>query len=93
MAAESKLEAYLVKRVKELGGETRKVKWIGRRGAPDRLAWIPGWLWPKLAELKSPGKPLEDHQKREHKRLKKMGVKCCKLDSVADVDRFLASKT
>jgi hypothetical protein len=34
---ESDIERHLVKRVKELGGEVRKVQWIGRRGAPDRL--------------------------------------------------------
>lgn len=34
---ESDIEKYLVKRVKELGGEVRKVKWVGRQGAPDRL--------------------------------------------------------
>lgn len=38
---ESKIEAYLVKRVKALGGEVRKVQWIGRRGAPDRLVMLP----------------------------------------------------
>jgi hypothetical protein len=38
---ESEIEAYLVKRVKELGGECRKIAWIGRRGAPDRLAMLP----------------------------------------------------
>lgn len=38
---ESKIEAYLVERVKALGGEVRKVNWIGRRGAPDRLVMLP----------------------------------------------------
>jgi hypothetical protein len=38
---ERDIEAHLVKRVKELGGEVRKVKWIGRRGAPDRLVMLP----------------------------------------------------
>ncbi len=38
---ESVIERYLVKRVKELGGEARKVQWIGRRGAPDRLVMLP----------------------------------------------------
>lgn len=38
---ESDIEEYLVKRVKALGGEIRKVKWIGRRGAPDRLVMLP----------------------------------------------------
>ena len=38
---ESTIEAHLVKRVKELGGECRKVTWPGRRGAPDRLVMLP----------------------------------------------------
>lgn len=40
---ESLIEAYLVRRVKELGGEVRKVKWIGRRGAPDRVVMLPAF--------------------------------------------------
>lgn len=44
---EREVEAYLKKRVKELGGEVRKVQWIGRRAAPDRLVMLPepavGW--------------------------------------------------
>lgn len=38
---EREVEAYLVKCVKALGGEVRKVKWIGRRNAPDRLVMLP----------------------------------------------------
>lgn len=38
---ESQIEAHLVKRVKALGGEVRKVQWIGRRGAPDRIVMMP----------------------------------------------------
>lgn len=38
---ERDIEKYLVKRVKELGGEVRKVEWVGRRGAPDRLVMLP----------------------------------------------------
>lgn len=41
MAEEAKIEKYLVKQVEALGGEVRKVKWIGRRGAPDRLVMLP----------------------------------------------------
>lgn len=42
---ESDIEKYLVECVKALGGEVRKVKWIGRRGAPDRLVMLPGrWI-------------------------------------------------
>lgn len=89
---ENVIENYLVAQVKLLKGEIRKVKWIARHGAPDRLVWVPGWKFPKMPELKAPGKPLEDHQKREHKRLRKMGIYCCKLDSFADVDQFLKTK-
>jgi hypothetical protein len=38
---ERDIERHLVKRVKELGGEVRKVQWVGRNGAPDRLVMLP----------------------------------------------------
>lgn len=38
---ESTIEDHLVKRVKALGGEVRKVQWVGRRGAPDRVLMLP----------------------------------------------------
>lgn len=38
---ESTVEEYLVKRVKQLGGEIRKVKWVARDAAPDRLVMLP----------------------------------------------------
>jgi hypothetical protein len=91
MIRESVIEKYLIKRIKALKGETRKVKWINRRGAPDRLVWVPGWPRSKMSEMKRPGKDLEPHQRREHVRLKRMGIECCKLNSIEDVDRFLAT--
>jgi len=39
---ESLIEKHLVRRVAEAGGETRKVRWVGRNGAPDRLVLLPG---------------------------------------------------
>lgn len=44
---ESQVEAYLVQRVKALGGEVRKVRWIGRNGAPDRLVMLPEQVTPE----------------------------------------------
>lgn len=38
---ERDVEQYLVEQVKAKGGEVRKVKWIGRNGAPDRLVLLP----------------------------------------------------
>lgn len=38
---ERQIETRLSKRVDEVGGEIRKVQWIGRKGAPDRLVMLP----------------------------------------------------
>jgi len=38
---ERDIEKHLVQRVKALGGEVRKVQWVGRRGAPDRVVMLP----------------------------------------------------
>lgn len=38
---EREVEAYLKKRVEALGGEVRKVQWVGRKNAPDRLVMLP----------------------------------------------------
>lgn len=66
---ESKIEKALVKRVKAEGGEVRKVQWIGRRGAPDRLVMLPGRN-PVLVELKAPKGRLSKLQEREHEVLR-----------------------
>lgn len=85
---ESSVEDYFNDRVKEHGGEVRKVKWIGRRGAPDRLALINGRH--PLVELKKPkGGKLEPHQVREHVRLRKAGFEVHVLWTFEDVDRFI----
>lgn len=83
---ESDVEKYLVKRAKEFGAEIRKVKWIGRRGAPDRrfmhsacCCWI---------ELKAPGEKLEPHQEREIKLMRKHDETVWVLSSIEEVDHF-----
>ena len=66
------LEEYFVKRVAALGGHRRKVKFIGRKGAPDQLVKMPKWRKAKFVELKKPkGGVLAEIQKREHNRLRK----------------------
>lgn len=40
MTRESDIESYLVQSVINRGGEIRKVKWIARRGAPDRRVML-----------------------------------------------------
>lgn len=38
---ESDIEAYFTRRVANYGGEVRKLKWLGRNKAPDRVALFP----------------------------------------------------
>ena len=88
MTRESNIEKYLVKQIKAIGGEIRKVKWINRNGAPDRVVWVKGGtqVW---VELKAPGKAAEPHQKREHKRMRAMGQVVAVIDSFELVDALV----
>ncbi|AOS80251.1 hypothetical protein Q5W_15380 [Hydrogenophaga sp. PBC] len=103
---ESQIEAHLVRRVKALGGEVRKVQWIGRRGAPDRLVMLPARPWVDMVfghprnktkppssvwvELKAPSVKPERHQMREHARMRAMGQRVEVIDSIEAVERLLA---
>lgn len=83
---ESTVVDYLRQRIRDLGGETRKVEWVGRRGAPDELVMLPGRHC--LVEVKRPrGRP-EDHQLREHERLEWAGFTILVIDSKARVDFY-----
>lgn len=84
---ERDVEAYLKKAVELAGGEVRKVQWIGRRGAPDRVVMMRGQTW--WLELKAPGKKPEPHQAREHERLRKMGQTVLVIDSKEMVDTLM----
>jgi len=88
---ESQIEKYLCEQVKLRGGEVRKIKWIGRRGAPDRLVLLPS-SEPWFIELKAPGKKLAAHQKREHKTLDKLGAFVKVIDSIEGVNWFLCGR-
>lgn len=96
---ESYIENHLVEKVRALGGECRKVKWIGRRGAPDRLVMLPpvitnaahfadgGTVW---VELKAPGEKVKPHQAREHERMRRMGQRVEVIDSIEGVEALLS---
>lgn len=88
MGGESKIETYFRDQILSIGGEVRKVKWIGRNGAPDRFAAFLGWNG--FIEFKAPGLDLEPHQAREHERLKALGVRVLMLNSIEGVDKFIA---
>ena len=83
---ERDIEKFLVTHIKTQGGEVRKLKWIGRRGAPDRAVFLNGL---HLVELKRPGGALRPEQRREHKRLHNAGVKVHVLDSYESASLFV----
>lgn len=85
---EGPIEQYLVDEVKRLGGRSRKVQWVGRDGAPDRLVWWPG---PRIGfvELKSATGALSGPQRRELQRLRDDGWSVFVPRTREDVDLVL----
>jgi len=85
---ESEVEAYLVKKVRQLGGWAYKFVAPGHRGVPDRLV-----LWPgggiEFVELKAPGKEPTLQQMREHLRIRRLGQAVTVLDSREAIDSWL----
>ena len=81
---ERDIESYLVSLVKYYGGEARKVKWIGRNNAPDRVVFLPDGrlIW---VECKAPGKTPTAAQLREHERMRKLGQQVVVVDSCKKV--------
>lgn len=96
---ERDIEKHLVQRVKALGGEVRKVQWVGRVGAPDRLVMLPyKWHGPAAyyvgrcfwVELKAPGEKPRSSQLREHERMRAMGQRVVVIDSIEGVEELLS---
>lgn len=83
---ESAIEKYLVKQVKAHGGEVRKVRWIGRIGAPDRFVMLP--MYSFWAELKSTTGKLSAAQVREFNLMRDYGQLVFVIDSKEAVDSF-----
>ena len=90
--AEAKVENYLRRRVKAEGGQIRKLRWIGRRGAPDNLIW---WSGGRLAfvECKAAGEEIDPRslQGREFRRMAEAGLPVFRAASEADVEKIIAT--
>lgn len=85
---ESKIESYFTQQCEKAGAEVRKLAWVGRRHAPDRIAFFPyGIVW--FVELKRPGKKPRAGQGRELERLKNKGCRTTWLSTYDDIDNWL----
>jgi hypothetical protein len=103
---ERDIERHLVKRVKDLGGEVRKVEWVGRAGAPDRLVMFPNdeqrfidgaygtTLWAELKHPETiktfPANAHERAQHREHQRMRRMGQRVMVIGTLEQIEELLA---
>lgn len=93
MTRESDIESYLQRMVKSVKGQTRKVKWLGRNGAPDRRVLLPPDIglscW---VELKKPGECANIIQKREHARMRKLGEIVHLINSYEQIDQLISGR-
>jgi hypothetical protein len=85
---ERDIERQLVKAVKAAGGEVRKLMWVGRRAAPDRLVKLPD-REPVFVELKAPGGRLSRLQDLEHRRMRAVGLRVEVVWRVEDIEGVL----
>jgi len=84
---EREIEAYFVKRVKDVGGLCRKFVSPGRRGVPDQIVVYLGSVF--FVELKAPGEALRPEQEREHARLFEAGADVFMAGTYERVDAFI----
>lgn len=85
---EEKVEAYLVKRVKDEGGVAEKFVSPSRRAVPDRICSYPD-EHVFYAECKATGKKATPEQERDHERRRALGFRVYVVDSYDAVDRML----
>lgn len=86
---ENKVETYLDRQVRILGGLTRKWVSVNRAGAPDRIVIINGVVW--FVEVKTADGKLSQVQIREHERLKEVGANVTTVYGIDGVEEFLES--
>lgn len=84
---ESSVEKYLNTQVKKAGGLSRKYTSPGRRGVPDRIVILNGYVY--FVELKRPGEKPRPDQLAEHKAMANNGIKVHILDSKQAVDEWI----
>lgn len=88
MGIEAAIEDYVVERAEAAGFFVRKVGWLGRRNAPDRVFAREdrGTVW---IEFKKPGETARSSQDREHERMRAAGMEVHVCDNARSALRVL----
>lgn len=87
---ESAVELHFCDSVKYYGGGTRKIQYVGRRGASDRLTALRGDLY--IVELKRPkGGVVSIHQSADAKFWAACGVTKVYLWTIPQVNAWIRS--
>ena len=84
---EAEIETEIVRRAHAHGWASRKVRWVGRRNAPDRMFFRRGKI--VIFEIKRPGKTATGTQLKEYHRLKEVYFDTYVVDSVEEAMRIL----
>ena len=82
---EKDVEAYLVRRIKQLGGMAEKFTSPSKRSVPDRIVTLPNGKI-IFVELKAPKKKPTPNQLLDHERRRALGCTVLVLDSKGAVD-------
>lgn len=88
MGPEAKIEAYLVRRCKQLGWICDKFSSPNKRGVPDRILFIP-FNRCVLVEIKAEGKKLTKLQQYDHKKRRELSFTIYVCDSKQSVDNMI----
>ena len=86
---ERDIESHLVDLAERYGWLVRKIRYIGRNGAPDRMLIDPDGNV-TFVELKAPGKRAKPLQHHEHIRLTTYGQRVVTIDSIKGVEELFA---
>lgn len=93
LMTEASVEAYLCRKVRQLGGLCLKIKFVGVDGAPDRMVLLPKLnvsvmpvFW---VELKSRTGRTRATQLRWHTTLRSFGQRVFIIRSTEEVDEWL----
>lgn len=81
---------HLIKGWLGLGGEYRRLAYIGRKDAPDLRLLLECIAFHADVETKAPKKGPRKTQRLEHDLLRRCGVHCLVIRTIPEADEFLA---